>query len=644
MATVYSGPVSGYVDVWLPVTLAADTQYTLTMTGAGTVNAANAGFYLYESGKARSITSGYAYSTPTPYGPYALKAGSYWIHVWVNDRFASGSYTITTSETAAPLADDGASNTIKSAAVEATLATASTGHLGYSDGNTRNWEDWWKFTLPGDTVLSIDFSSTGQSDLFLAYSGYYLYSADDRQMNSTTGLGSSAGPFSLKAGTYYLKFWTNRADEYGSYSFTPRHAAAPLDNDTEPNDSKAAAKEARLNVRNTGHLGYDGSSHDWEDWWKLTLSSDDTLTLNFETSGVSDLFLAYSGYYLYDSSDRQQNSSTGLGSSGATLDLKAGTYYLKFWVNSAYHYGSYAFTPTLKNSPGTGSTGTTSLMDLGAWTVYGTASLQGGTLTIGDIVGYDTGDTDKDGNPYNLWYAGSVSGQSGVDYDEALSVQEFSPPLKLSWAGCFPETSQGYNNIILGRKNQAFTGSPNTQQYLITQEFGFSTRWDKAGLNTTVLGSGSGDPQQVAGAVATSGGYCGDYRIEWADNLLKFYYGGVKVREQAYAYAGPVSVVVRSFDKPHTLTAISMETGPVSPTTSSDCLFNWAERTYPALFAPAASSNTLAPYYYRYYAQTGAYLGISSADSKVYYLGPLSGNTLLGLGALTTWLPTAGCQ
>lgn len=81
--------------------------------------------------------------------------------------------------------------------------------------------------------------------------------------------------------------------------------------------------------------------------------------------------------------------------------------------------------------------------------------------------------------------------------------------------------------------------------------------------------------------------------------------------------------------------------GSANPT---DCLFNWAERTYPTLFAPAAASDTLAPYYFRYYSQTRAYLGTSSADNHVYYLGPLSSNAILDLGALSTWLATANCR
>lgn len=89
--------------------------------------------------------------------------------------------------------------------------------------------------------------------------------------------------------------------------------------------------------------------------------------------------------------------------------------------------------------------------------------------------------------------------------------------------------------------------------------------------------------------------------------------------------------------------------GPLSVTvgtssTPSDCLFNWAERTYPNLFAPAgATANTSAPYYYRYYPQTRTYLATSSADNHLYYLGPISNNVISDVGAISVWLNTANC-
>lgn len=79
-------------------------------------------------------------------------------------------------------------------------------------------------------------------------------------------------------------------------------------------------------------------------------------------------------------------------------------------------------------------------------------------------------------------------------------------------------------------------------------------------------------------------------------------------------------------------------------TATADCVFSWAELTYPNLFAPAgAVSQTVPAYYYRYYAGTNAYLGMSSADHQIYYLGPATGNTLLGVGPVSNWRTTAGC-
>jgi len=76
----------------------------------------------------------------------------------------------------------------------------------------------------------------------------------------------------------------------------------------------------------------------------------------------------------------------------------------------------------------------------------------------------------------------------------------------------------------------------------------------------------------------------------------------------------------------------------------SDCVFSWAEKNHSSLFAPAGASNAAAPYYYRYYPGTNAYLATSSANNSLYYLGPLSGNAALDLGALSGWLLTATCQ
>jgi hypothetical protein len=77
---------------------------------------------------------------------------------------------------------------------------------------------------------------------------------------------------------------------------------------------------------------------------------------------------------------------------------------------------------------------------------------------------------------------------------------------------------------------------------------------------------------------------------------------------------------------------------------SSDCLFTWAEKSYPQYFSPAApASQTSAPYYFRYYTSTGNYLASSTADTQLWALGQATGGKLLDLGPMTDFLTAAGC-
>lgn len=212
----------------------------------------------------------------------------------------------------------------------------------------------------------------------------------------------------------------------------------------------------------------------------------------------------------------------------------------------------------------------TNLLDLAQWQVYGTKSLQGGTLTIGDYVGYDASDSDGDGNPYYVWYEGSPSLGAIGDYDDAVTVSEFAAPLTLTWTGCFPTTGSGYNNIVLGKANPNFTGARGSQQYMIQQDFGFSTRWDYGSQLNTFYNrihenSAGYNVTKVASATASNNTFCGNYKIVWANDKVQFYYNGAKVNEQSYPYTGPVKLVVRSFERPHTITAMTIDTGTATP-------------------------------------------------------------------------------
>ncbi|HIJ89293.1 MAG: hypothetical protein OEV89_00355 [Desulfobulbaceae bacterium] len=214
---------------------------------------------------------------------------------------------------------------------------------------------------------------------------------------------------------------------------------------------------------------------------------------------------------------------------------------------------------------------TTNLLDLTQWQTYGTVGLQSGTLTVGDAVGYDENDSDQDGNPYYVWFEGGANLGVTGDYDEAVTVNEFTAPLTLTWTGCLPVTEYGYNNIVLGKANPAFTGIRGSQQYLIQQELGFTSRWDYGStLNTFVNNSGNYAICPVSGASAAGSTFCGEYKIVWENDVAKFYYNGAKVNEQHYPYTGPVKLVIRSFERAHTLTSLTIETGSAQTTPTLD--------------------------------------------------------------------------
>lgn len=74
---------------------------------------------------------------------------------------------------------------------------------------------------------------------------------------------------------------------------------------------------------------------------------------------------------------------------------------------------------------------------------------------------------------------------------------------------------------------------------------------------------------------------------------------------------------------------------------SSDCLFDWAETSFPEYFAPRTQSQSAAPYYGRVYPPSTI---LAIAFGKLYYLGPVSSNTILDLGDVLSWYTTSGCQ
>ena len=75
---------------------------------------------------------------------------------------------------------------------------------------------------------------------------------------------------------------------------------------------------------------------------------------------------------------------------------------------------------------------------------------------------------------------------------------------------------------------------------------------------------------------------------------------------------------------------------------ATECLFNWAEGSYPGLFGQVGQFTQVSSVFdYRYYPGTQSYVGVSSTDYHVYYQGPDGNRT--DEGPWTSWLATANC-
>jgi hypothetical protein len=75
----------------------------------------------------------------------------------------------------------------------------------------------------------------------------------------------------------------------------------------------------------------------------------------------------------------------------------------------------------------------------------------------------------------------------------------------------------------------------------------------------------------------------------------------------------------------------------------ADKVFAWGERTFPDFFSPAnGASQAITGYRYRAYSGGGFLAVNDSGTPHLYYLGPLSGNTVLDLGLLSGWVLQAG--
>lgn len=223
--------------------------------------------------------------------------------------------------------------------------------------------DFYKYTLSESGRIQLDMTA------YMQYYCLYLYNVDGTQLwcteynewNSTVGFRNDVYTLDLIAGTYYVKvtgayssYYENR-DYYnstGTYTLKCGFTSAGSI-ETEPNNSVADADSLSRNGSVKGHIAI----NDRYDFFKVKLPKSGRLTLDMTA------YMQYYCLYVYDVNGTQQwcteynqwNSTVGFLNNVYSIDLTAGTYYVKVTgAYSAYYegrdydnsYGAY----TLKTS------------------------------------------------------------------------------------------------------------------------------------------------------------------------------------------------------------------------------------------------------------------------------------------------------
>lgn len=155
------------------------------------------------------------------------------------------------------------------------------------------------------------------------------------------------------------------------------------------------------------------------------------------------------------------------------------------------------------------------------------------------------------------------------------------------------------------------------------------------------------------------------YRIEWLPNKVRWFVNNVLIRENTSTVPQEQLRLFLNFYAPHCdwANACDANLQPASRpednktyffdidwvrvvfglNPETECLFSWTEQNYAHLFAPANSATKVwSVYTFRYYENTDSYVGVSSTNNHVYYMGP--DRVLQDVDTLSYWLPIAGCQ
>jgi len=264
-----------------------------------------------------------------------IGAGTYYVKVYASS-YNAATYNLKVNFTASDVWETELNNE------PAKADTITVNKAYYGSTSTSGDVDWYKFTVPSNGYVTIDFkhdvvSSTNeywkmeiyQSDAVTRYDECNTYwGIKGNQDTSTSKLG-------MAAGTYYLKIYTS------SYSAVPYNIKVNHTSDsnweTEINNTSSKADTIKLN---TAIYGATSSSSD-VDWYKFVIEEAGYITINFNHDIVESSNEYWRMYILHsDAVTYYDNVNTYYGFKGnqngssCKMGVAPGTYYIKINASS----------------------------------------------------------------------------------------------------------------------------------------------------------------------------------------------------------------------------------------------------------------------------------------------------------------------
>lgn len=224
----------------------------------------------------------------------------------------------------------------------------SLGNAVYGNLHKSSDIDWYKFTIPEDGYISIDFNHEQISSKD-NYWRFYLYHSDGvthydnhySYWGVTGNENRSTCQLGVKSNTYYLMIRDGYYGDFSdkTYNITINYNEA--DNwESEVNNTSDKANEISLNSAYYGTL----RSYEDVDWYKFTVPTNCKISVSFNHTKLNSSDTYWLVYvYQSDAVTKLTNFSVKGNADAASdyIDADNGTYYLKVYCSTSYsHSGS----------------------------------------------------------------------------------------------------------------------------------------------------------------------------------------------------------------------------------------------------------------------------------------------------------------